>query len=611
MKYLIALLMFCGLAQAAAPVLTVTPSRTSLNERGCVFFDATGTTSDKTNDFIELLNRVNFGDSSAGTWSYGANTAQSKNFYSGAGVAAHCYTTAGSYTWNWLVSDGSLTDTETGTITVSAFSGANTYCISSNSLPVAGSGGCPSGATAVQQSSWSTIVSTYLATNKKVLLKAGDTFTMSATVTVNNFTGPGMLGSYGSGRAKIAMTCTSNYTTALELTGSTTDLRIVDLEIDGQSDAQCQAIVGTGAVNKIYMDNLYIHDLGGGIEIFLQSATAVYDQIFLTNSHIYNLLQSGGSSYTHGILVATTKGAIMGNLFDTSTAASAEHMIRVQYMAKGLITNNTIKNVAATKEMIALRAPCSAACPTGSGEYYGTGGTPDLGLTGAAAATRYVAVNDNYVDQNTTAGIVLKGVNPNDSTLIDNVVIERNYVIMGSAGIGGIQSQGATIAARNNIVDLNLASDPNTGLQISGATAGASASSNSFYYNNTIYSANGTGTDYGVQVSTGVTTSVVTNNLVYFPLSKSGSAINDSGTGTTKQTNTGDVGTLTTNPQFTGPFTAPIGYAISAASYGANGGTAAFPSVDSDFFGCKDNTGDIRIGAVVPRAQAQCSGVAQ
>jgi hypothetical protein len=622
MKLITAILaiLLCGNAIAAVPdVSSVAPTRTSFYERGCVVFDGTAITSDLTNDFISLLNTVNFGDAAAGNWSNG-NSNRSKNGYFGAGVAAHCYATAGSKSWSWQAFDGTNRATKTGTITVSAFTGANTYCISSNSLPVAGEGGCPSGATGVQQSDFTVILAsaTYIATNKRVLLKAGDVFTGtaenegSASYAITNKAGPILIGSYGAAnnsRAIIRPTCSVNYATVFPLKGTTNDIRIVDIEIDGQGDAQCQAVIGQGSINKIYFDNLYIHDLGGGIEIYLQAATAVYDQIFLTNSHIFNLVQSGGSSYTHGILVGATNSAIMGNLFDTSTAASAEHMIRVQYLAKGVISNNTIKNVAAGKEMIALRAPCSAACPTGSGEYYGAGGSPDLGLTGALAATRFVSVQDNDIRQNTTAGIVLKGVNPNDSTIIEDVVIERNYVVMGAAGVGGIQTQGARIYARSNLVDMTNATDPNTGTQITGATAGTAASSASIHCNNSIYNGTGSGTDYGVQVQSGVTTSTVCNNLVYFPNSKSGAAINDSGTGTTLQTNTGNIGTLLTSPAFDGPLTEPKGFRISTASYAATGGTAVFPASNDDFFNCNDVTANVHIGAFVPRARATCRGV--
>ena len=66
------------------------------------------------------------------------------------------------------------------------------------SLPVQGVGGCPAGATAVQQPDFVTAISTYALTGMRVLLKRGDTFTSTSQANLVN-TGPGIVGAFGTG----------------------------------------------------------------------------------------------------------------------------------------------------------------------------------------------------------------------------------------------------------------------------------------------------------------------------------------------------------------------------------------------------------------------------
>lgn len=65
------------------------------------------------------------------------------------------------------------------------------------------------------------------------------------------------------------------------------------------------------------------------------------------------------------------------------------------------------------------------------------------------------------------------------------------------------------------------------------------------------------------------------------------------------------------SPQFASATPAnPIDFAISADSCAANAGTQKSPATDDfgDFFDCHDKTGAVRMGAIVPRANAICTG---
>jgi PKD repeat protein len=143
-----------------------------------VFFDATGTTSTgTTRPFHELGYQWNFGDALA-TWD---TTGSSKNLATG-GVAAHVFEQPGTYTVTLTVTDGVNSQTTTSTITVqdpnTVFSGANTTLCYRNGASGRGCWRLSRRCGRVQSSTWPTIVNNYAQTEKRVLLKRGDVFTV-------------------------------------------------------------------------------------------------------------------------------------------------------------------------------------------------------------------------------------------------------------------------------------------------------------------------------------------------------------------------------------------------------------------------------------------------
>lgn len=416
-----------------------------------IFFDATATTSSTVGakPFHDIEYRWDFGDPGSGNWTNTPGMPNlSRNSATGA-VAAHVYEpgagafSGGPATYAAIVTafDGTSTATCGIVTTVSdpdtVFSGANTICFA-NDFDFTG---CPAGATQV---GGTTNLVTAIAmqgvsggVNKRLLFHGGHTFAGATAATLST-TGPGIVGSFGTGKAKFLTTATANFSDVVRLNGSAapSDWRLMDVEFDGggANAGKREAIFVTGSFSKLTMLRLFVHDIGGSIEIPLSSAiTPLHDQIFLVDSVIQRLIAGAGpTAATHGILSASSQTAILGNLFDDSKAASAEHMIRIQFMDRGVVSNNRIRNVAANKEMLALRAPCSAAAPCGTGVHF-----PTL-LTGAAAATRQVIISDNQIDTNTFVGVKVGQVDVNDSTLIQDVILERNYYQTQTGGGGGI-----------------------------------------------------------------------------------------------------------------------------------------------------------------------------
>lgn len=215
----------------------------------------------------------------------------------------------------------------------------------------------------------------------------------------------------------------------------------------------------------------------------------------------------------------------------------------------------------------------------------------------------------------TTQSMVVTPQNSTSNEAILDVVVERNYFIAAASNEFQLASEGDRHTIRNNVFDLSLRDNVGGAQGISFTAANTTAArrtTNAAAYNNTFRTtAAAANTTFIIISSDSVAPNTITNNLGYAPNADSPVMISDTGAVATKQTNTGDIGSLTTSPSFDGStFTAPADYRIGTGSYAATGGTATFPASNSDFFNCDDSTANEHIGAFVPRGRAQCRGVA-
>ena len=145
--------------------------------------------------FQDVTYTWNFGDtraSGSGTWAYGSNPGHnSKNTATG-GVAAHLYITSGTdaaYTATVTATDG--THTASCQVPVTAydpagakgFAGSKTTCVAASGTPVAGSGGCPAGASVLRTPSFTIATeSSHIGSGRRVLFHCGDTYTGSGSL---------------------------------------------------------------------------------------------------------------------------------------------------------------------------------------------------------------------------------------------------------------------------------------------------------------------------------------------------------------------------------------------------------------------------------------------
>lgn len=239
-------------AQAQQPTgpVTITASLAASCVAGVaplyVNFDATGTTHyQSTNPTHELFYSWMFGDTAAGNWANGVQSAGliSKNAAFGP-VTGHVFEIPGTYTVNLIVMDGVNTVSKNVVITVQdpnvVYAGTNTICLSSSSNFT----GAPSGSAkyAVGSDMYAAF-NTYKGSNKRILFCKADSWTCSAQIGFTNISDT-IVGGYGTGvaRATVFGSGTLVSVDATAVSGSTfatyagcSNLRICDMKVLGSS----------------------------------------------------------------------------------------------------------------------------------------------------------------------------------------------------------------------------------------------------------------------------------------------------------------------------------------------------------------------------------------
>lgn len=583
--------------EAGAPAISCTPNRTTGTAPLGVILDCTGTTDgDTAKPFHDLYYTHTFGDLSAGAWTYGANTALSKNFATGP-IAAHVYETAGTYTITSTVSDGTTLARVTNTITVTAadttFPTTATVCFTNGSDFT----GCPAGATQTGSvSDWDVTLGSCVGTTKRCLFRRGDTFTASATTNVG-VAGPGLIGAYGSGAKPIVNVAATRIGVALN-NDAVSDWRIMDLEFvgTGANDAggteACVAL-SAASVTRLTVLRVVCRDMGANNFLFAAGSSPNWRSItesVIQESESYN--NFGGS----GIFARMFSSAILGNLIGPVAASGGEFPLRVQRQQKSVIAYNTIKDAPATKEVVSMRA--------------------DLHST-TAEDSFYSIFADNKVMGGTRVNAMVRYVpNAADDRIYD-MIAERNWILMeaytGATTCKGITVAGVRMTIRNNLIDMSA---PTVCIRhgVETALVGTEPVPDDVnVYNNTMYAA-GTFTIRGTEITASATNTIVKNNLCWFD--NGTTCVRDSGSGSTVFTqptaggNSSDAQTTGTDPSFDTPLTSPIGFRIGTGSYASNVGVAIWPASNDDFFHCDDTTANERIGAFVPRVRATCRGSA-
>ncbi|MBI5891273.1 MAG: PKD domain-containing protein [Nitrosomonadales bacterium] len=611
-----------------AIALSTVPSRFNGVAPLAVFFDASATTANATTKpFHDLEYTWDFGDSAGSpargtTWSTGSHPGvSSRNSATGA-EAAHVFESPGVYTVGLTATDGTNTVSNSCALIVvqdpnTVFAGTNTICVGANSAPAAGANGCPAGATTAQQASFSAALNTYAYPGKRVLFQRGDTFNAATSGRLNR-TGPGIVGAFGSGSAPIVRMTGNEQILVMSSrdTPNIKDWRIMDLEFDGMSKLNCVGIDAEGGINQVLILNMNIHDAVIGIGLnsdllnlyYLTGATghAMFDEMAIVDSTITPRFNAPDGWEVYAMATrASIQGNTFGNMLNSSSMGS--HVVRVPYMEKGVIANNTIARAGANQLAIKLHAQawCESTSPAGSCTTYDNNAPPPtytyqtnthpIGIFNTLSGyTEKVIIADNKIigaDNPYTMSAASQNLN-SDERLRD-IIVERNWFISGTGTQLAILFTAEDMTIRNNIVDMKLGSfktfasvfDPGT----------APPSQNIKVLNNTVYA--GAGSEFfGVDIHpTAINVSVI-NNLFRAPSSLNPVVISGTGASGLVQSNN-----ILRDPPASLFVSAdpvnPADFGLNPTSPAREAGLSTVP-VRSDFFLTGRPQGLIDVGAI-------------
>lgn len=264
-----------------------------------VNIDMTDTTSTlSTNPSHELFYSINWGDSGAGQWANGVQSAglTDKNWSFGP-VGGHLFETPGTYVVTPTATDGVNTANRTKTIVVldpnvvynpAYGAGYETICIShsGNFTGAPGVSGLPGVATYVNTAGNADMYAafnTYKASNKRILFNKADSWTCSAQMAFSNLTnmtvggyGTGVAASFGAGTM---VSVSSSYNGSLIYPGAgNTDIKFCNLKIAASKDTQAIWLYST--ITQFLAYKVEIRGCQQGFNAFPGTAGAnnVFDQ---------------------------------------------------------------------------------------------------------------------------------------------------------------------------------------------------------------------------------------------------------------------------------------------------------------------------------------------
>jgi len=552
-----------------------------------VFFDASGTTANATTrPFHDLEFRWNFGDATAGTWNNGARPGvSSKNSATGP-VAAHVFETPGTYTVSVTATDGTNVATTTTAITVqnpdTVFSGAKTICFSGS----ANYTDCPAGATQVNTSDFTAAVYDHIAPNSRLLFHRGEVFTAASSARIDK-NGPGIIGAYGAGVAPVVR-MTSNVSTLVISSNSTPtlkDWRVMDLDFDGMnafnSNADVAGIDAAGGFNQLLVLRMIIRNIFRGISAShwqLSPGQNIYDEWAVVDSVVTPIV-AGCNGCDWRVYITGKRTAILGNLLDNMDTGGS-HVIRSEYTAKGVISDNTIsKPGTGVGHAIKLHA----------WDWIGGAG----GNATPSTYTEQVVISGNkIIGAHTPWTIALGPQDDSHDERVRDIIVERNWFTAGPSTQVHIYNNASDATIRNNILDMSGAAY-HTFITVT-RRGFEPAPSNVHVYNNTFYSGT-TGDFEGVLIGQTVASISVINNLGSGPFA-SGQVMISGTSGLTQSNNR-----LYNMPSALFVSSAPVNpadFGLSPTSPARESGLSTIP-VFSDFFrASRPLHGLIDVGAV-------------
>lgn len=216
--------------------------------------------------------------------------------------------------------------------------------------------------------------------------------------------------------------------------------------------------------------------------------------------------------------------------------------------------------------------------------------------------------SDNKIIANASSGTDPVSIAPESTSFnepIQDVIFERNWIILGPSTITGLTLQASQVSIRNNIFDWSATTTDTNSISVSFPNIGTTVvPTNNWIYDNTIYSPTSTTINRGIRIANQVGVLTIQNNLMYSP-SGNGSShmVLDStpATSPTASNNSSDGQIKSTDPLFTngsGNFSLASDYTLGIGSYGLPPAGTNVP-VFNDFLLNAITQGSYPIGAML------------
>lgn len=406
------------------------------------FGDVTCTNS--SNPFHYLRFYITWGDGSAGLWE---QTGISRNHSHGA-LARHCYTSAGTYTADYLIEEidtnGDLVDAVSGSLVFSVGSADSEYA-TTDTVAYSNDGdwtGAPDGA---DLQTWGTDgdysgMITALNANKRVLFKKGDSYYLSGSDGSSDFistTGGCLVGAFGSGADPILYVEASTgfyLKQASDGADAPSDVRFENLDMQVETPAPGQSIYGIGSYSSTAFTDL---NFPGYVTVNSVSFDGFRIAFSFSNNggttatgriphniclHECTVLNAYGNATTtdvqgaggYGVFGKYDELAILGGHFEDATRG--EHLIRIQHSHELTVQHAKIWYAAVANGSLTLRSENS------SSTHFTNVTTPN--------AAQYVIVSDCDIKSwdEQQQSISLSASDAGAAAEIFDVIFERNTI---------------------------------------------------------------------------------------------------------------------------------------------------------------------------------------
>lgn len=549
---LIILVMVPSVAMAAPNA-----SRTSGVAPLYVHFDADAAASTPgSRPFHELEYEWNYGDANSGAWS---TSGKSKNTDKGAS-AAHVYETPGTYTATLTVRNpntGATTSTSSFEITVqdpnSVFSGTNTTCISTTSDFT----GCPAGANTVTSANLNTAMPGYADAGERILLKRGDTWSITSEISLAENHGPVLIGAFGACTSPDVQGSCSNAPT-INVAGAIgairmdrkRDWRVLDINFEGD-----WTIAGT-VMNGDYdlRDWLFLRikanhfDAGVGWYHARLNDSQYNDKLAIVSCTVTD-------SRTNGAYLGGERIAYMGNI---NSITDNSHILRVWQGYKAVINHNRLsgcsQNTVDGRQALKLHGPRR---PGSIGTSAAVGDYSTTGSSGLRYYTQFAVVSNNTFGSCAPWPVSIGPQNTANGEEISDVLFEKNRIVndYDDASAYGDQNVGLRTSGRYYTIRNNVFNGTGTGGSYRGiflewngvdwlTDVSPTGPLGHRVYNNTVYY-NGVAQNgaYGIEITSNNSDIIVRNNYI---------SLNNTGSKTAVSDLSG-VATASNNPQTTTP----------------------------------------------------------